>query len=316
MNKKNILYMAMAACVALTNVACSSDDDSDNENYSATLNTPKYENEAVAFSIPETATITTSIAGAPAMTGVNITESGQVVFELGGGKTFKTYNIESISGNTYTLADRRGTIVRKSTAGYAPTTRSSSGVLLIINVTIELDNGESCSYNTGDDAVSAEATKPATGSEVEKNLCRTWIIKGVVIEYKEDGKDAVFKEFNSGNLKEVAEYANDQGAGLTASEMRELDRNVSNVVVDKSGLIVINYTNRASDAAKWVWKNNEQTQLGLKLKDSEMGNKFLSDNTVIDIAFKDTRCVLKLKTRVTGNKNYNVALSMRLQSKD
>ena len=114
----------------------------------------------------------------------------------------------------------------------------------------------------------------------------------------------------------MAEYANDQGAGLTNDELAELDRIISNVVVDKSGLIVINYTNRPSDAAKWSWANNEQTQLNIKLKDSEMGNKFLNDNTTIGIAFKDKRCVLKLKTRVTGNKNYNVALALRLISED
>lgn len=311
--KKNIFYMAMAACVAFANVACSNDDDKA-DNYTPTLNTPKYENEAVAFTIPEAsaANITTSVANAPAMTGVNITESGQAVFELGGGKTFKTYKITSISDDTYTLEN--GTIKKVSSA--AAPTRGTSSVMLIINVIIELENGQSCSYNTGDGAVSVEATTSSESSSVENNLCRTWKIQGVTIEYQEDGEDAVFREFDNGNLREVAEYANDQGAGLTNDELAELDRIISNVVVDKSGLIVINYTNRPSDAAKWSWANNEQTQLNIKLKDSEMGNKFLNDNTTIGIAFKDKRCVLKLKTRVTGNKNYNVALALRLISED
>ena len=311
--KKNIFYMAMAACVAFANVACSNDDDK-TDNYTPTLNTPKYENEAVAFTIPEAsaANITTSVANAPALTGVNITESGQAVFELGGGKTFKTYKITSIIDDTYTLEN--GTIKKVSSA--AAPTRGTSSVMLIINVIIELENGQSCNYNTGDDAVSVEATTSSESSSVENNLCRTWKIQGVTIEYQEDGEDAVFREFDNGNLREVAEYANDQGAGLTNDELAELDRIISNVVVDKSGLIVINYTNRPSDAAKWSWANNEQTQLNIKLKDSEMGNKFLNDNTTIGIAFKDKRCVLKLKTRVTGNKNYNVALALRLISED
>lgn len=310
--KKNILYMALVAFVAFANVACSSDDESE-ENYTPTLNTPKYENEAVAFTISPTANINTSVENAPTMTGVNITESGQVVFELDGGKTFKTYNIASISGDTYTLADNRGTI-RKVTA--AVRTRGSSTVQLIINVTIELENGQPCNYNTGDDGVNAEETTPPAGSTVESYLCRTWTILGVTIEYQEDGKEAVFREFDNGNLKEVADYANEQGAGLTDSELEELNRNISTVVVDKNGLIVINYTNRSSDAAKWSWANSEQSKLKIKLKDSEMGNKFLSDNTAIDIAFKDTRCVLKLKSRITGTTNYNVALALLLQSKD
>lgn len=310
--KKNILYMALVAFVAFANVACSSDDESE-ENYTPTLNTPKYENEAVAFTISPTANISTNVANAPAMTGVNITESGQVVFELDGGKTFKTYNIASISGDTYTLADNRGTI-RKVTA--AVRTRGSSTVQLIINVTIELENGQPCNYNTGDDGVNAEETTPPAGSTVESYLCRTWSILGVTIEYQEDGKEAVFREFDNGNLKEVADYANEQGAGLTDSELEELNRNISTVVVDKNGLILINYTNRPGDAAKWSWANSEQTRLKIQLKDSEMGNKFLSDKTTIDIAFKDTRCVLKLESRITGTTNYNVALALLLQSKD
>ena len=311
--KKNILYMVMATLVTFANVACNSDDGSEDD-YTPTLNTPKYENEAVAFTIPPTANINTSVENAPTMTGVNITESGQVVFELDGGKTFKTYNIASISGDTYTLADNRGTI-RKVTAAVR-NRGGSSTVQLIINVIIELENGQNCNYNTGDNAINAEETTPSANSEVESYLCRTWTILGVTIEYQEDGKEAVFREFKNGNLKEVAEYANDQGAGLSDSELEELDRNISTVVVDKNGLIVINYTNRSSDAAKWSWANSEQSKLKIKLKDSEMGNKFLSDNTAIDIAFKDTRCVLKLRNRITGTTNYNVALALILQSKD
>ena len=310
--KKNVFYMAMAAFVAFANVACSSDDDG-GDNYTPTLNPPKFNNEAIVFTIPETAAINTSVTNAPALTSVNITESGQAVFGLDGGKTFKTYNIASISGDTYALADNRGTI-RKVSAAAAPTRGAT--IQLIIDVTIELEDGQSCNYNTGGDGISADATTPTAGSEVETCLCRTWTILGITIEYQEDGKDAVFRDFDNGNLKEVAEYANDQGAGLTSDEMEELDRNISNVVVDKSGLIVINYTNRNSDAAQWSWANSEQTQLKIKLKDSEMGNKFLSDNTAISVAFKDTRCVLKLKNRITGNKNYNVALALRLQSND
>lgn len=311
--KRNMFYLAMAAFVAIANVACSSDDDGGDENYTPTLNPPKYDNEAVVFSIIEPSVIHTSVPNAPVMTSVNITESGQVVFGLGNGTSFKTYNIASITGNTYNLDANRGTIRRL--VPDTPTGATST-VQLLIDVTIDLDDGQSCNYNTGEGGVDAEATIPAAGSVIETYLCRTWIILGMTIEYQEDGKDAVFREFDGGNLSEVAAYANDQGAGLTSDELAELDRNISNVVVEKSGLILINYTNRSNDAAQWSWANSEQTQLKIKLKDSEMGNKFLSDNTAIDVAFKDVRCVLKLKNRITGSKNYNVALALRLQSRD
>ena len=310
--KKNMFYLAIAAFVALANVACSSDDDGA-ENYTPTLDPPKYETEAVVYTIPETADIQTSVPGAPAMTAVNITESGQAVFELDGGSIYKVYNIVSITNDTYTLADNRGTI-RKVVA--AAPTRSSSPVQLIINVTIELENGQSCNYNTGEDGVGAQANTPPAGTDIETLLCRTWNILSVAVEYQEDGKQGVFREFDNGNLNEVASYANEQGAGLTPDELAELDRNISTVVIERSGLLLINYTNRATDAAQWSWVNSEQTQLKIKLKDSAMGNKFLSDKTAIDVAFKDTRCVLKLKNRITGTPTYNMALTLRLQAKD
>ena len=83
--KRNMFYLAMAAFVAIANVACSSDDDGGDENYTPTLNPPKYDNEAVVFSIIEPSVIHTSVPNAPVMTSVNITESGQVVFGLGNG---------------------------------------------------------------------------------------------------------------------------------------------------------------------------------------------------------------------------------------
>lgn len=311
--KKNMFYLAIAAFVALANVACSSDDDGA-ENYTPTLDPPKYETEAVVYTIPETADIQTSVPDAPAMTAVNITESGQAVFELDGGKTFKVYNIASMTGDTYTLEANRGTI-KMITATMAPT-RATSTVQLVINVTIELDNGQSCNYNTGEDGVPAQASTPPPATDVETLLCRTWNVLNLAVEYQEDGKEGVFREFDNGNLNEVAAYANDQGAGLTPDELAELDRIISTVVIERSGLLLINYTNRNSDAAQWSWANSEKTQLKIQLKDSEMGNKFLSDKTVIDLAFKDTRCVLKLKNRITGNPSYNMALIIRLQSKD
>ena len=207
--KKNMFYLAIAAFVALANVACSSDDDGA-ENYTPTLDPPKYETEAVVYTIPETADIQTSVPDAPAMTAVNITESGQAVFELDSGKTFKVYNIASMTGDTYTLEANRGTI--KMIAATTAPTRATSTVQLVINVTIELDNGQSCNYNTGEDGVPAQASTPPPATDVETLLCRTWNVLNLAVEYQEDGKEGVFREFDNGNLNEVAAYANDQGA--------------------------------------------------------------------------------------------------------
>ncbi len=58
----------------------------------------------------------------------------------------------------------------------------------------------------------AQASTPPPATDVETLLCRTWNVLNLAVEYQEDGKEGVFREFDNGNLNEVAAYANDQGA--------------------------------------------------------------------------------------------------------
>ena len=112
----------------------------------------------------------------------------------------------------------------------------------------------------------------------------------------------------------MALYANEQGAGLTADELQELDRNIESVIIEGTGLITFNYSNRASDAASWKW--NDDGTIKMTLKNSEMGNKYLNNKSTISVAYKDKRCVLRLSTSVSDNKNYDTVLTLRLLSKD
>jgi hypothetical protein len=45
-----------------------------------------------------------------------------------------------------------------------------------------------------------------------------------------------------------------------------------------------------------------------------MGNKYLDDNTTVNVAFKGNLCNMKLSTNVTGDTKYKAALTLRLQA--
>lgn len=295
--KKSIYYFLMMLCMTLVNTSCSN-DDGETPDYTVTLTTPEYASEAKAmsgFSIDATHTF-----GAPTLTAVHITESGEVVFELGDGEEYIVEGIESVNDGTYVLSGNRGTI----------TVSSAANAKMSIHVTLTTAEGATLSYDA--DNINVNVTTNLDNSEAMTNLCRTWIVLGIVIDIKGDVN--AFREFEGGNLYEMALYANEQGAGLTADELQELDRNIESVIIEGTGLITFNYSNRASDAASWKW--NDDGTIKMTLKNSEMGNKYLNNKSTISVAYKDKRCVLRLSTSVSDNKNYDTVLTLRLLSKD
>ena len=111
--KKSIYYFLMMLCMTLVNTSCSN-DDGETPDYTVTLTTPEYASEAKAmsgFNIDATHTL-----GAPKLTAVHITESGEVVFELGDGEEYIVEGIESVNDGTYVLSGNRGTITVSSAA--------------------------------------------------------------------------------------------------------------------------------------------------------------------------------------------------------
>ena len=249
--KKTIYYFLMMLCVTLVNVACSN-DDGETPDYTVTLTTPKLTSEAKAisgFSIEAT-----HAPGAPRLTAVHITESGEAVFELDNGEQYIVEGIESVNGSAYVLNSGHGTIT--------VSINRASAVKMTIHVNLTAADGTALSYDA--DNIDINVTTNLDGSEAMGNLCRTWIVRGIVIDLKGDVN--AFRELEGGNLYEMATYANEQGAGLTDDEMQELDRDVENVIIEGTGLITFNYSNRASDAATWSWnddgtKNNDDGTL-------------------------------------------------------
>ena len=238
--------------------------------------------------------------GAPKLTAVHITESGEVVFELGDGEEYIVESVESVNDGTYVLSGNRGTI----------TVSGAANAKMSIHVTLTTAEGATLSYDA--DNINVNVTTNLDNSEAMSNLCRTWIVLGIVIDIKGDVN--AFREFEGGNLYEMALYANEQGAGLTAEELQELNRNIESVIIDGTGLITFNYSNHASDAASWKW--NDDGTIKMTLKSSEMGNKYLNNKSTISVSYKDKRCVLRLNTSVSDSKRYDTVLTLRLLSKD
>ncbi len=50
--------------------------------------------------------------------------------------------------------------------------------------------------------------------------------------------------------------------------------------------------------------------MNLWLKDKGMGNKFIPENTSVDIDFSGKECALKIHAKITGSKNYDASLTL------
>lgn len=306
--KKNIFYFLMMACMVLISAACSNDDGDALPDYTAKLNEPQYAAEAMALT---GLNISPEGASAPKLTGIHFTESGEVVIELDNGEEYIVSSIESVEDGTYTLAGNQGSVTVTINGTLSSNSKAAKMTIdLSIRTSDMSPNDPPLRYQATN--VNVTSTTGSDNSEAMNNLCRTWIVQGMVIDLK--GDVTAFREFDGGNLYELATYANEKGAELNSDEMEELDRNIQSVIIEKTGLMTFNYSNRTPDAAAWSWKNDGTIKL--TLKNSEMGNKYLNDNTIISVTYKDNRCVLRLNTSITDGKNYDAVLTFRLISKD
>ena len=148
------------------------------------------------------------------------------MFELGDGEEYIVEGIESVNNGTYVLSGNRGTI----------TVSSAANAKMSIHVTLTTAEGATLSYDADD--ININVTTNLDNSEAMSNLCRTWIVLGIVIDIKGDVN--AFREFEGGNLYEMALYANEQGAGLTADELQELNgTTVVNTIALMNGAAIL-----------------------------------------------------------------------------
>ena len=201
----------------------------------------------------------------------------------------------------------------------ARSTRADASTELEINLTISFAGAEAVTYVTEEgQAVAATVNTPVSTDEALNNLARTWKIIGAIVDLKGDDIKA-YEEFDSRNgmfyLEDVLKEAIDQGVSLTEREQQDFKKVIKSITVTKTGIFTIDYADGTEDAAQWSWTNAEKNQFSIKLKDADMGNKFVADDSRGSVAYNQKRCNLKLQTTVTDNKNkkWTVALTLKLE---
>jgi len=325
--KKNFLYLSVAVMTAMASMcmmACGDDDDEVAKPNPVTLTLPTNAEHAVQYKLasamPATSTTGDEVQDAPELTSINFTESGKLLLELRNPKDGKlSYIMEDATfrNNVYSVNSRRvsGTIgLVKNSAR----TRATDG--LVINITVTYTVEETIAYTTGDETVTVTTTTTITGDEAMDRLARTWKILGVILDLKSDTKNIkAYEEFNSRGgmfyLEDVLKEALDQGISLSDNDKEKFKRIVESVTFTKTGIFTIDYNDGGEDVASWTWSNADKTAFKILLKDEDMGNKFIADNTNISVAFSDTRCNMKLETTVKDNSNteWIVAMTLKLQ---
>ena len=339
---KKIFFFAMMACVAMCNTSCnSSDDDNEkpNDNNTEVGNTTvgKLEDKAAHYEIAEANapkpknTIKveksdgTEIEIVPELTSFNVTEYGQAVFEINvdGSKKYCTYNAELTEStekkDVYTLKDNnlyKGTVtIVKEKEGAM--TRATEGVELIFDMSISIELYGVMIPLRFNDTAAAQVVIETVVKTITTQITNTWTVEymKLVISYDDPKKSAYSTDVESGDLRPFIKKAMDNGVTLNEKEQKELNRAIKSIIIDKNNLLVLNYDNGNSDAASWRWvnENPDNLAIGITLKDNEMGNKFISDNSKFGIELRQNGKVnFILTTRLESDK-CNVSLIVNLK---
>ena len=291
--KKNFIYLAMAACVALCNLSCSgSDDDGGSQN---PINPLEYASKAVAFQLSDGDVTATAGSGA-SLTALNFTEAGKAIIEIteNGKKKFVTYNVK-IEGNTYTITNDNGQQIGVVTSDV---TRGTKPATINVNITVTI-NGVTYVFNTN--SVEADMQYATmTGGDNLVNIARTWKVRNMKLTLESD--DTTFPSLsmteNSGKLSAFVNEVKKRDTGFSNEDIDKLNKEIKSVTLDQTGMFDIEYTDGRSDVATWRWANGNYSNIALELKDSEAGNRFIQDNTKITVAFNGGLCRFTLVTTI------------------
>lgn len=317
----------MAAFVAVSLTACSSDDD-DSSNNSApapvNLPAPATAANAVQYNLPTSLAPTNAPAvEAPQLSAIEITESNQILFEFhnpsNNEDTYITENA-TVNGNVYTFNGNRA----KGFIKLIPTqTRAGETASLEVDVTVTLENNVVITYKTDPTGVIVEKVTTAISAEdALTRLVRTWNILGATLDLIDLSKnETYYMEFTSKNgvfdLKEVLTEAKKRDVTFSAKEEQDLSRKISSISLTNSNKFIIAYSAGNDDVATWTWANTEKTAFTIKMKGGSTGNKFINDNTRMETAFSDNRCnlMMKIKFDDNSNKKWDASLLLKLQSR-
>ena len=297
----------MAAFVAVSLAACGSDSDDSpaGGDGQPSYPTPAYASSAASFTIAEAQA--PAAQGGSKLTGINITESGKVIFEVSteNKKQYAAYNISKIGGGTYTI---QGVGTIKSS-----TTRATQGTKLGISVTITIDN-QTYTFQTEEDVQAQIVYEQMAGGSNLDMIARTWKVKSMKLTLSGD-ITALSLPVQGGNLSQFVDEVKKRDTGFSDEELEELNREIKSLTIDKTGMLMLEYTNGTPDVATWKWNGGNYANIAIELKDSEMGNKFIQDNSAIDLKFTSNTCIFTLTTNLEGSKKnkYVAALNINME---
>lgn len=301
--KKSIFFFAAAACLALCNVSCGSDDDGGNSgNTQVKLPQPTYAEQAATYTFDTGSAAKDPESGA-SLVGLNFTESGKAIVKVStnSGKKYVTYDAK-IEGNTYTITDNGKKIGEMQTLLAKAPTRTISSIPVKFDIEVSIPElGKSFTFKA--DGITARKAIETYASTVNTvNIARTWKVEQMKLTLEGPTiKTPGSITKNGGDLSQFVKEAQERGAGLTADEVAELNKTAVGLTLDKNGMFFIEYDEK-TEACSWKWADENETQLRLDINDSEFGNRFYSEKSNVSVKFFASGvCNFTMQTTVTGN---------------
>ena len=295
--KKTFIFMAMAAFAAVCFTACGSDDDDYvAPKYNVELPLPQNAGDAVAFE---------KIKGMDKLTGITFTEAGNAIVEVAGKFVSAKY---TVANSVYTLTGAaKGTVKRQAFANSRGTATTDATITIDLEVIVD---GQS--YNFNGDATANQQTATELLNNVDlNNICRKWNFKDMALSLS--GQVSMMKIYQSGDLSQLGKDANDNGAGLTADELAQLNKTIVSLEFTKTGKLFFIYKENGKEITECAtWNSSDFLNFIVdKISDA---NKFIDKNSKIQVVYSaNGGCTISFFTKITGSKTYDAQLTVNLE---
>ena len=295
--KKTFIFMAMAAFAAVCFTACGSDDDDYvAPKYNVELPLPQNAKDAVSFE---------NIEGMNELDGITFTEAGNAIVEVAGKFVSAKY---TVANSVYTLTGAaKGTVTRQAFANSRGTATAPANITIDLEVIVD---GQSYNFN-GDATADAQTATELLNNVDLNNICRKWTFKDMALSLS--GQVSMMKTYQSGDLSQLGKDANDNGAGLTAEELAELNKTIVSLEFTKTGKLFFIYKENGkeiTESATW----NSSDFLNFIVDEISEANKFIDKNSKIQVAYSaNGACTISFFTKITGSKTYDAQLTVNLE---
>ena len=309
---KKFFYLAIAVMTAMTFTACGSDDDEPTDNgyggsKTVTITPAKLSDfsQALTLNNPVEAKDNSGIK----LKEFNVMDGGQVAIVVEEDGKDNVY-VADIDFNTATKEAKikSGNKILSGTFQIMDKAAASRANANDMAITFNLSINGNVFTTDGTPAECAVKAIFATGGKALVYLAQNFKLNRMTI--KLDGDVKAFQDVDGGKLIEIYKIAKDNGAEFTATEVKEFEREISYISISKTGFITITYVDGKSDGGNWNWANQQWNKFNLRLLEEGMGNKFIPENTVVDVKFDGNQCSLTIYADIKGSKNYSAKLTL------